>query len=88
MRPSDLPPENSPIQVGSPPHASVAARGAAPIGKVSNPALVTFGGTILVWVAKTYLKTDIPAEVALAIVGAIAYAVAYVTPIKRREIRF
>jgi xanthosine utilization system XapX-like protein len=45
-------------------------------------------GAVLVWIAKTYLKTDIPAEVAIAMIGLIATGVGYVTPIKRREIRF
>ncbi len=70
-----------------PPHASINAASSAPIAKVNNPAIVTMAGAVLVWVAKQYFKTEIPAEVAVALLGLIAYAVAYLTPIKRREIR-
>jgi hypothetical protein len=69
-----------------PPHATVASASSAPIGKVTNPAIVTMGGVVLSYVAKQYFKIDIPAEVALAIVGLLAYLVAYLTPIKRREV--
>jgi hypothetical protein len=44
------------------------------------------GGAVLVWVARQYFHTEIPAEVAIAILGLVAYAVAYLTPIKRREL--
>lgn len=86
MKSSDLPPE--PVKLAAPPHVTISANGAAPIAKVGNPALVTMAGAVLVWVAKQYFRTDIPAEVAIAMIGLIAYAVAYITPIKRREVRF
>lgn len=62
-------------------------RGSAPIAKVSNPAIATMGGAVLVWIAHQYFKLEIPPEVAIAIIGLIAYAVAYLTPLKRREIK-
>lgn len=69
-----------------PPHATIPAASLAPIAKVTNPALITMGGAVLAWAAKTYLKTEIPAEVAISIIGIAAYAVAYLTSIKRREL--
>jgi hypothetical protein len=69
-----------------PPHATLLAASTAPIAKVNNPAIVTMGGAVMVWVAKTYFKTEIPAEVAIAVLGLLSYVVAYITPLKRREV--
>jgi hypothetical protein len=69
-----------------PPHASVETASNRPIAKVANPAWVASVATVLVWVAQKYLKLDIPADVAIAGVGALSFLVAYYTPLKRREI--
>jgi hypothetical protein len=69
-----------------PPHAPIAVSTASPIAKVNNPAIVAAIATVLVWIAKQYFKLEIPADVAIAGVGALSFIVAYYTPLKRREI--
>jgi hypothetical protein len=69
-----------------PPHASIDAATNKPIAKVNNPAIVAAIATVLVWIAKQYFKLEIPADVAIAGVGALSFLVAYFTPLKRREI--
>jgi hypothetical protein len=69
-----------------PPHAPIDIATSAPIAKVNNPAIVAMIATVLVWVAKQYFKLEIPADVAIAGVGALSFIVAYLTPLKRREI--
>ena len=70
-----------------PPHAPINL-GSAPIAKVNNPAIVAAVATVIAWVAKQYFETEIPADVAVAGVGALSFLVAYYTPLKRREARF
>lgn len=70
-----------------PPHVSLDAATSAPIAKVTNPAIVASIATVLVWILKQYLKTEIPADVAIAGVGLLSFLVGYATPIKRREVR-
>jgi hypothetical protein len=69
-----------------PPHAPIDVATSAPIAKVNNPAIVAAIATVLVWIAKTYWHTEIPADVAIAGVGVLSFIVAYYTPLKRREI--
>jgi hypothetical protein len=70
-----------------PPHAPIDV-GSAPIAKVTNPAIVAAIATIATYVANEYFKVNLPADVAIAGVGLLCFAIAYLTPIKRREIRF
>jgi xanthosine utilization system XapX-like protein len=69
-----------------PPHATVAVNGSAPLQKITNGAIVTMGGGVLVWIAHTYFKTEIPAEVAVSLLGLLSILVQYLTSIKRREL--
>jgi hypothetical protein len=70
-----------------PPHAVINAATANPIAKVSNPAWVAAISTVLVWAAKTYWHTEIPSDVAIAGVGMLCFIVAYLTPIRRRDLK-
>jgi hypothetical protein len=82
-QPIDIPPRTiEPL----PPHASVPAGIAAPIGKVANPAWCSLAATLAVFIANKYFKLTIPPEVAMAGMGLIALWVGYVTPLKQREI--
>lgn len=69
-----------------PPHAPIDAASSAPIAKVGNPAIVAAVATVIAWVAKQYFHTEIPADVAIAGVGVLSFIVAYLTPIRYREI--
>lgn len=59
----------------------------APIAKVANPIYVGAIASIAVWALQTYAHTQIPPEVAIAMVTVLAGIVGYATPLRPSEVR-
>jgi hypothetical protein len=55
-------------------------RTAAPTQKIGAAGVAGLITTIGLWVLRTYAHTDIPADIAGAIVGLIAFVVGYIMP--------
>jgi hypothetical protein len=70
-----------------PPHATIAASGNLPIGKVSNPAIAGLIVTLVVYFCKQRWNFDLPPEIAMAGVGLLMAVVGYFSPILRRELK-
>ena len=60
-------------------------RSAAPTNKTNAAGIASFVVVIIVWAAKQWGQVDIPAEVAAAATGIIAYLAAYITPPAQRD---